>query len=77
MFISVLALKGRVVRGGFRMRALRFTSLVRVTSWFFFKSGWFFGRIVDPSFLAGSGFGSADKIKKRVNILFQIYNTLR
>ena len=41
----------------------RFSRLFRFNSWLFFFSNRVFGRIGDPSFLAGSGFGSANKIK--------------
>ena len=64
LFINILVLKGRFIKGSFRMRTLRFTSLVRFTYLLFFKNCLVFWRIVDPSFLAGSGFGSANKIKR-------------
>ena len=63
-FVSMLAVKGWIIKSCFRMEAFRFTSLLRFTSWFFFFGNRVFWRIGDPSFLAGSGFGRANRIKK-------------
>ena len=60
----MLAFKGWIIKSSFRMGAFRFTSLFRFTSWFFFFGDRVFWRIGDPSFLAGSGLGLANRIKK-------------
>ena len=65
-FIGMLSFKGWIIKSSFRMRAFWFTSLFQFISWFFFFGDRVFWRIGDPSFLAGSGFGPANRIKKEL-----------